>query len=207
MYAIDRITRFITGAIFAAFVTAAVGMSAAQAQQTQIPTVSAFLANPGQLLQQNPNGGSLLASGVQQLALADPSTFKILIGLVANANDLQKAAIAQGLAQAAKIEVLTNQALAADWQQQIAAITDPTFKTAALNAFGDVQLGAVGGAAGGGVWGLGGGVGGAGGGGAAPIGQGGSAVATNSFNFTGGASGGGSFSSTSSTSSTSVSSF
>ena len=178
-------------------------MSAAQAQQTQIPTVSAFLANPGQLLQQNPNGGSLLASGVQQLALADPSTFKILIGLVANANDLQKAAIAQGLAQAAKIEVLTNQALAADWQQQIAAITDPTFKTAALNAFGDVQLGAVGGAAGAGS-GLGGPGGGAGGGGAAPIGQGGSAVATNSFNFTGGVSGGGSFSSTSSTS---VSSF
>src|SRR5450759_2466890 len=149
MYVVDRTSRFIVGAILAAFVVAAVGMSAAIAQQAQTPTASAFLANPGQLLQQNPNGGSLLSNAVQQLALSDPSTFKGLLGLVANANDAQKGAIGQGLAQAAKIEVLTNQTVAADWQQQIAAINDPTFKTAALNAFGDVQLGAVGGAAGG----------------------------------------------------------
>jgi hypothetical protein len=204
MYIVDRTSRFITGTIFAAFVMAAVGMSAANAQQT--PTVSAFLANPGQLLQQNLNGGSLLANSVQQLALADPSTFKALIGLVATANDLQKGAIGQGLAQAAKIEVLTNQAVAADWQQQIAAINDPTFKTAALNAFGDVQLGAVGGAAGGaagsaagaGLGGIGGGAGGA----VQTIGQSGNAVATSSFNFTGGTtgSGGSSFSSTTSAS-------
>ena len=149
MYVIDRTFRFIVGAILAAFVVATVAMSAANAEQAPTPTASEFLANPGQLLQQYPNGGSLLANAVQQLALADPSTFKALLGLVANANDAQKGAIGQGLAQAAKIEVLTNQALAADWQQQIAAINDPTFKTAALNAFGDVQLGAVGGAAGG----------------------------------------------------------
>jgi hypothetical protein len=201
MYVVDRAFRCIAGAMLAAFVMAAVGMSAANAQQSQTPTASAFLANPGQLLQQNPNGGSLLANAVQQLALSDTSTFKVLIGLVATANDAQKSAIGQGLAQAAKIEVLTNQPLAADWQQQIAAITDPSFKTAATDAFGDVQLGAVGGGApGAGVGGFGGAGGGVGGGGLQTIGQNG--VATGSFNFTGGAagSGGSSFSSTTSSS-------
>jgi hypothetical protein len=201
MYVVDRAFRCIAGAMFAAFVMVAVGMSAANAQQSQTPTASAFLANPGQLLQQNPNGGSLLANAVQQLALSDTSTFKVLIGLVATANDAQKSAIGQGLAQAAKIEVLTNQPLAADWQQQIAAITDPSFKTAATDAFGDVQLGAVGGGApGAGVGGFGGAGGGVGGGGLQTIGQNG--VATGSFNFTGGAagSGGSSFSSTTSSS-------
>jgi len=204
MYVVDRAFRCIAGAMLAAFVMAAVGMSAANAQQSQTPTASAFLANPGQLLQQNPNGGSLLANAVQQLALSDTSTFKVLLGLVATANDAQKSAIGQGLAQAAKIEVLTNQPLAADWQQQIAAITDPSFKTAATNAFGDVQLGAVGGGApGAGVGAFGGAGGGGGGGGLQTIGQNG--VATGSFNFTGGTSGSGgsSFSSTTTSSSNS----
>ena len=159
MYIIKRIFRFIAGTTLAVLVLAAVGMGTVNAQQSQTPTVSAFIANPGQLLQQNPNGGSQLANTVQELALADTSTFKILLGLLATANDLQKGAIGQGLAQAAKIEVLTNQALAAEWQQLIAAINDPTFKTAALRAFGDVQLGAVGagpaGAAGAGLGGPG----------------------------------------------------
>jgi hypothetical protein len=195
MYVSYRAFRFIAGAMFAAFVMGAVGMSAANAQQPQIPSASAFLANPGQLLQQHPNGGSLLTSTVQQLALTNTSTFKVLLGLVANANDLQKAAIGQGLAQAAKIEVLTNQALAAEWQQQIAAIDDPSFKTAALNAFGDVRLGA-GGAAAGGAAGSGlGGTGGGSGGGGSTIGQASSGVPSSSFNLSGGGatgSGGGS---------------
>jgi hypothetical protein len=164
MYVVDRTFRFIAGAILAAFVMGSVGMSAANAEQAPMPTASAFLANPGQLLQQNPNGGSLLANAVQQLALSDPSTFKALLGLLANANDAQKGAIGQGLAQAAKIEVLTDQTRAADWQQQIAAVNDPPFKTAAANAFGDVKLGAIGGAAGAAGSGFGGAGGGSGGG-------------------------------------------
>ena len=169
MFAGERKLGFVAGAFLAGFVLAMAGMSAANAQQSQVPTVSAFLANPGQLLQQNPNGGTKLANEVQRLVLLDPTTFKVLIGLLANANDLQKGAIGEGLAQAAKIEVLTNQALAADHQQQIAAVTDQAFKTAATNAFGDVQLGAPGGGAGGlgaagaGLGGPGGGPGGGGG--------------------------------------------
>jgi hypothetical protein len=192
MYVVDRTFRFIAGAVLAAFVMGAVGMSVAKAEQAPTPTASAFLANPGQLLQQHPNGGSLLANAVQQLALSDPSTFKVLLGLLANANDAQKGAIGQGLAQAAKIEVLTNQTLAADWQQQIAAIIDPTFKTAALNAFGDVQLGAVGGSAGGA--GLGGPGSAPGGGGLQNIQS--NPAATQTFTFTGGTTGTGGSSTT-----------
>jgi hypothetical protein len=202
MCVIGRAFRFIAGVVFAVSVLAAVGTSAANAQQPQTSAASAFLANPGQLLQQNPNGGALLTTAVQQLALADPSTFKVLLGLLANANDQQKGAIGEGLTKAAKVEVLTNQTLAEDWQQQIAAITDPTFKTASTNALGDVKLGAIGGAAGGDAGaGLGGpGSGPAGGG--APQDIRSNPTNTPSFTFTGSTAGGSSFTSGSTTTST-----
>jgi hypothetical protein len=164
MCVVDRAIRFIAGAIVGAAVLVAVGTGVSNAQQPQSAqplSVSAFMANPNQLLQQYPSGGSLMISVIQQLALADPATFTVLLGLVANANDPQKGALGEGLAQAAKIEVLTNQTLATEWQQQIEAMTDTVFKTAATNAFGDVRLGAIGGgplgAAGGGPGGAGGG--------------------------------------------------
>jgi hypothetical protein len=186
MYASNPIPRFVAGAMLAAFVMTGVGMSSANAEQAAKPPAAA--SSPGQLLQQNPKGGPPLASAVQQLALSNPTTFPTLIGLLANANELQKSAIAQGLTQAAKIEVLTNQALAQDWQNQIATVTDPTFKTAASDALGDVRLGSVGGAAGGSTGaGLGGPGGGGGGGGGTPqpIGTGGTPAATTAFTFTG----------------------
>jgi hypothetical protein len=145
MFVVYRTFRSAARAILAIVILAGVGLSAANAQQYQTPSVAEFLANPAQLLARNPIGGQLLANEVQQLALADPSTFRILLALLANANDLQKRSLGEGLAQATKIEVLTDQALAEGWQDQIAASDDPTFKTAATNAFGDVQLGAVGG--------------------------------------------------------------
>ena len=162
MYLVDRITRLLASAILGIGVLA--GAEALPAFAQQPPTVSAFLANPNQLLQQFPVGGAVMISAVEQLALADPATFKALIGLVGNANDQQKAAIGEALTQAAKIEVLTNQTIAADWQQQIAGISDPSFKVAATNALGDVQLGSIGGgnlgSSGGGSTGPGGGGGG-----------------------------------------------
>ena len=185
MYVVDRPLRLIAAAIIGAALFVMVGSGALHAQQSQTPqpmSVSAFMANPGQLLQQYPSGGTLMIAVVQQLALADPATFKVLLGLLANANDVQKGALGEGLAKAAKIEVLTDQALAADWQAQIAAITDPSFQTAATNAFGDVQLEAVGGgplgAAGGGPGGAGGG-----GGGLEPLAS--TAVTTQPFVFGG----------------------
>jgi hypothetical protein len=126
-------------------VVAAIGLAAAQAQQPT-PTQAQQPADPAaQLLQQYPNAGTPLSNAVQALVLADPSEFKTVLGLITNATEQQKTAIGEGLAQATKIEVLTNQALATDWQTQLAAITDPTFKLATTNAFGDVQLGSVGG--------------------------------------------------------------
>ncbi len=154
MSSVGRAYRVIAIVFFAAFTAASFGIGIAGAQ-TQTPTVSAFLSNPNSLLQQNPNGGTGLQNSTQELALADPTTFKPLLGLLGSANDQQKVALATGLVQATKILVLTNQPLATEWQLQIAAITDPTFKTAATNAFGDVKLGAIGGgplgAVGGGV--------------------------------------------------------
>ena len=188
MSVVDRAVRYFLGAVFGAVGLLAVGTGLLHAQQAQNPqplTVSAFMANPNQLLQQYPNGGSLMISVIQQLALADPATFNVLLGLVGNANDTQRGALGEGLAQAAKIEVLTNQQLAVQWQQQIEAITDPAFKVAATNAFGDVQLGAIGG---GPLGSAGGGPGGAGGGGGfEPIVS--APVVTNPFAFTGSSSG------------------
>ena len=133
-----RSARFVVGAIIAAFVMAGVGMSAANAQAQ----------TPAQLLQQNPNGGQLLINALEQLVLTNPATFNTILGSVGGASQQQKVAIATALSQAAKTMVLTNEPLAAEWQEKILAVTDPAFKTAAVNAFGDVKLGAVGGAPG-----------------------------------------------------------
>ena len=151
-----RTVRFIVGAILAAFVMAGIGAGAANAQEK----------TPAQLLQQNPNGGQLLINALEQLVLTNPELFKTILGAVGGANEQQKVAIATALSQAAKTMVLTNPERAGEWQEQILAVTDPAFKTAAINAFGDVKLGAVGGGPlGGPLGGLAGGPGGATGGG------------------------------------------
>ena len=136
--------RYFTGAMIALFLLTVGGIATSDAQETRTPKVAAFLTDPGKLLKDFPFGGPLLSNEVQLLVLSDPSTFSVVLGLLTNANSAQKIGIAEGLAQAAKLEVLTNQALAEQWQQQIAVIDDVTFRTAATDAFGDVQLGAVG---------------------------------------------------------------
>jgi hypothetical protein len=152
MASLDRTPRRVAFAILTATALVAGGVSAAIAQKSPLgasgggdANVSAFTANPRQLLQQYPDGGLRLSAAVQQIALSDPTTFKTLMGLLPQANDQQKGALGEGLAQAAKILVLTDQPRATEWQQQIGGITDPAFQTAATNAFGDVQLGAIGG--------------------------------------------------------------
>lgn len=186
----DRTSRVIAAGLFVASVWASVGITVARAQQTQSPDIRAFIADPGQLLRQYPNGGRL-SIVVQQVALADPASFKALMDLLPNANDIQKGALGEGLAQAAKILVLTDQPLAAEWQKQIAAVTDPTFKTAAINAFGDVQLGAVGGGPLGATGGGGGQAGGGGNGSPPPNAP--TAVVTPSFTFSSGTTAGSAF--------------
>lgn len=132
---VRRTARFIVGAFMAAFVMVWIGLGAASAQA---PT-------PAQVLQQNPNGGQLLINALEQLLRADPTTARTVLALVPSMNDQQKIAAATAVTQFDKnILVLTNAAAAADLQQLILAITDPVFKAAALNAFGDVKLGGVG---------------------------------------------------------------
>jgi hypothetical protein len=145
MRIIVRAPRFIAAAAVALLAFAALGMSAAYAQQSGTPTA----ASPAQLLQQYPNGGTALSNAIEQLLLSDSSKFQAFLDQLKNANDQQRAAMGDAFAKAAKIKVLTDQALALEWQRLIAEINDPSFKTAALNAFGDVQLGSIGGAAGG----------------------------------------------------------
>jgi len=133
-------------------------------------TPSAFETNPGQALTQNENGGPQLAALVRNLTIGDPATLAAIIGLLPNANKDQKAAIAAGLAQAAKIELRTNPVFANDIQQAIAKTKDQDVVLAFAAASGDQPIGAIGG---------GGGLGG---------GSGGQTSSTN-----GGSSGGGSF--------------
>jgi hypothetical protein len=154
MKVMQRITRVLASAIVGTFMV----VSAAIAQQ--VPSVTAFLADPARLLEQNPQGGSLLASTVEQIALTDTSTFEALLGLLPRSNEAQRGAIGRGLAHAAKVLVLTNQEVAVAWQQQIALVTDPSFNTAATEALADVKLGSVGGGPGSGLGGPGGGPGG-----------------------------------------------
>jgi len=150
---VHRTVRFIVGAILAAFVMAGVGVGAASAQT---PTVA-------QLLQQNPSGGQVLISAIEQLLVKNPSALNTILGSVGGANGPQKTALAIAAAQAMKQLVNTDPVAAADGQEKILAVPDETFKTAAIDAFGDVKLGAIGGApASGPLGGLAGGPGGSG---------------------------------------------
>jgi hypothetical protein len=108
-------------------------------------TPAAFETDPGQVLTQNANGGPQLATLVRSLAVSDPATLSAIIGLLPNANKDQKAAIAAGLAQAAKIEIRINPAFANDIQQAIAKTKDQDVVLAFAAASGDQPIGATGG--------------------------------------------------------------
>ncbi|CAL80641.1 conserved hypothetical protein; putative signal peptide [Bradyrhizobium sp. ORS 278] len=168
-----------------------------------------FKANPEQVLTQNPNGGAELIAKTRDLAVNDPATLDVLIGLLAKANKDQKAAIAAGLGQAARIVVRSNR----DYSERIAKAIAETKDLDAIVAYaaatGDTGTAATGaggagsaGASGGQTTGLGTGTGG--GGGLEAIN--GNSVNTGQFSFTAGTSGGGSStgSTTSTTSTTSI---
>jgi hypothetical protein len=133
-----------------------------------------FLANPGVLLTQYPNGGPDMIKAVQDLAGSDPATLNALVGLLSKANSAQATAIGTALGNIAKAAVNTNQGYATQIQVAVALANNDT-ALAAFNSVigGDVQLTAVTG-----------GVGGGGGGGGGP---------TTTPNFVGGGSGGSSF--------------
>jgi hypothetical protein len=140
---------------------------------------AAFSANPGQVLQQNPNGGPELAAQIRDLAVADPVLLDKIMGLLETANKSQKSAIGSGLSQAAKIVVATNQAYATQIQEAIAKTKDEDVVFAFTS---DVATGAAaGGAASGGASGGQTNAIGANGGGGSLAGIGGPGTATMSF--------------------------
>ena len=116
-------------------------------QQLPAATISAFLANPSQLLSQYPNGGAQMVSQVRNLVATDPATLNAVINLIANATKDQQSAIGGALGQVA---LCARQALATQIQQALAATNNQNAITAYADVTGDQPIGATGGGGGGG---------------------------------------------------------
>jgi hypothetical protein len=169
------------------------------------------------ILQRNPNGGGQLVSTIRDLMLSDSDALPLILNLLSSATSDQKAAIASGLAQAARLWVASTQGptppnpptigqgVSTAIQQKIASTNDQPFILAYSTAAGNNPIGAAGGGGGGG--GSSGGPGGQtsalsngffGTGSAEGIGGGG--VNTGGFTMTGGVTAGSSTTSTTATS-------
>jgi hypothetical protein len=113
--------------------------------------IAAFQANPGQLLSQYPNGGPGLAKQVSDLVGSDKTTLAAIIALAKSANEDQRKAIAQGLAQIAKAYAANNDpAFANQIQVAVANAGLPEFAKAYADAAGDTGTASTGGGGGGG---------------------------------------------------------
>src|ERR1043166_2889117 len=143
-------------AIMAAFILLLGTVQQPSAQQPTGLTVSAFLANPSLILQQNPRGGPQMISELRDFSVSDEATLTAILGLIPNANKEQKAAIGAALAQAARILVRTNQAYSQRIQYLIAETKDEDVILAYAAVAGDRPIGAVGGGAAGGGGAVGG---------------------------------------------------
>ena len=123
---------------------------AGQSPALQAPAIAAFQANPGQLLSQFPNGGPDLAKQVRDLVNSDKTTLAAIIALAKTANNDQRKAIADGLAQAAKAYASSGDPASANQIQQ-AVVTSglPEFAKAYAEAAGDTGTAATGGGGGG----------------------------------------------------------
>jgi hypothetical protein len=114
-------------------------------QQLPSQTIQDFMKNPSQLLTQFPNGGGMMISRVRDLMASDPATLSTILGLAANANAEQKAALGAALGQAARLYVRNDPAVAGLIQQQVAASNDPDLIRAYRAVAGDIETGGVGG--------------------------------------------------------------
>jgi hypothetical protein len=119
--------------------------------------IDQFLAHPGQVLQQNPDGGAAMISALRDLVASSPATLAPVIALLANANPAQATAIGTALGLAAQMCVRTDQAYATQIQQALAATNNQPAILAMAAVLGDKPIGALGGGGGGGSPGAGGG--------------------------------------------------
>jgi hypothetical protein len=109
-------------------------------------SVATFKTNPEQMLTTYPKGGDEMISRVREFALNDTETLSSFVALLGKANADQKAAIAQGLGQAAKIIVRTNQDYAGKLRQAVLDTNDKDLFTKFAEASGDVGTAATAGA-------------------------------------------------------------
>ena len=145
--------RFLVGSALALFLAMAPQFALAQvAGGTPLPaaTISGFTANPGQLLTQFPGGGEALRAMARDYMTSDKSVLTPLIALLANANQDQRIAIAQGLADAAKLYAPTDLPEATEIQQAVAKTGLSEVIKAYASIAGDTGTGSTGGGGGGG---------------------------------------------------------
>jgi len=175
------------------------GALAQQQTPAQQGLAQRFLANPGQTLQQYPDGGTAMVSLLREVAIVDPNSLSPILALIPNANKSQKEAIGKALGQAAQVVVKTNQIYANKILQAIAETKDQDVFLAYSGGANDTGTAATGGG--------GGGAGGAGAGGASggqtntlggtpsstgtAQGIGGGSTPTGAFSYTSSVSGGG----------------
>ena len=112
-------------------------------------TMSTFIANPGQLLTSFPGGGDALRTLARNYMTSDKGALAPLIGLLANANQDQRLAIAQGLADAAKLYAPTDLPEATEIQQAVAKTSLTEVIKAYASIAGDTATGSTGGGGGG----------------------------------------------------------
>jgi hypothetical protein len=141
--------RFSFGAVLLLSGQSAYAQIAGQSPALQPPAIAAFQANPGQMLSQFPNGGRDLTKQVQDLVGSDKATLAAIIALAKNANNDQRKAIADGLAQAAKAYASGDPGFANQIQQSVASSGLPEFTKAYAEAAGDSGTAATGGGGGG----------------------------------------------------------
>ena len=138
------------GAIFVLFAQLANAQVAGQGAALPPAAIAAFLANPGQVMGQFPNGGPGLVKEVSDLMGSDKTTLATLIAFAKTANEDQRKAIAQGLAQVAKAYAAGDPAFANQIQTSVANAGLPEFAKAYAEEAGDTGTAATGGGGGGG---------------------------------------------------------
>jgi hypothetical protein len=145
--------RFLVWSALALFLAISPQFAIAQvAGGTPLPaaTMSAFIANPGQLLTQFLGGGDGLRTLARDYMSSDKGALAPLVGLLANANQDQRIAIAQGLADAAKLYAPTDLPEATEIQQAVAKTGLTEVIKAYASIAGDVGTGSTTAGAGGG---------------------------------------------------------
>jgi hypothetical protein len=126
------------------FAIAVLLLSAQVASAQQTPQT------PAQTLSQFPNGGTAMATQVQNLLNADKANLGAIIAFAKTGTEDQRNAIAQGLAQVAKSYAASDPGFTTQIQQQVAASGLPEFAKAYAEAAGDTGTASTGGGGGGG---------------------------------------------------------